>query len=361
MDDVMESCRLCLSKQNIYKNPIDSIFVESEAVSDLITKFCGINLAKNDNFTKKICDECLKCLININQLRKTAQQNDYYLRKNCTSEDDIEDANVKLEIEILSGVDSGGSNNIYIYDECVESDSCDQMANDTMFEIEEFKDQITDPDEDYYIEKETKPTLILKKQSNQKIKSETSFSCNFPISEGIICGNSFPNAKQLYQHKMKDHPNPTCFKCGKSFKNFKGLDTHLSSRICSIAKRENLYCSQCGMEFSSKAHLKNHEMKHTNPDRAKKPIKYFECDLCGKKVTQKKNIITHIKIVHLQLREFVCNLCGRGFTRNTGLRDHMLAVHSDPEKRPLQCPFCPKRFVNKTHREAHVRIHTGKI
>ena len=52
-----------------------------------------------------------------------------------------------------------------------------------------------------------------------------------------------------------------------------------------------------------------------------------ECPICGKILSDKKNLKKHADAVHLNIRKHHCNTCGKRFSARNDLLDHVRAVH----------------------------------
>ena len=57
-----------------------------------------------------------------------------------------------------------------------------------------------------------------------------------------------------------------------------------------------------------------------------------ECPICGKILSDKKNLKKHADAVHLNIRKHHCTACGKRFSARNDLLDHVRAVH---DKVPL--------------------------
>ena len=52
-----------------------------------------------------------------------------------------------------------------------------------------------------------------------------------------------------------------------------------------------------------------------------------ECPICGKILSDKKNLKKHADAVHLNIRKHNCTTCGKRFSARNDLLDHVRAVH----------------------------------
>lgn len=64
-------------------------------------------------------------------------------------------------------------------------------------------------------------------------------------------------------------------------------------------------CGICGKIFVVRKLLKEHIRVH----QAGPVPKYYQCDVCGRRVNQKKNLLTHIRRRHGQ--KVKCKICGK--------------------------------------------------
>ena len=82
----------------------------------------------------------------------------------------------------------------------------------------------------------------------------------------------------------------------------------------------------------------------------------YNCDVCGKILTQKGNFRKHLRI-HTGERLHQCDHCNKTFKQKGHLTEH-LRIHSG--EKPFQCDQCDKAFTGKRNLTKHLRIHTGE-
>lgn len=84
--------------------------------------------------------------------------------------------------------------------------------------------------------------------------------------------------------------------------SFSEVESTQSSKIKLIDPRK---CGICGQTFVVRKLLKEHIRIH----QAGPVPKYYQCDVCGRRVNQKKNLLTHIRRRHGQ--KVKCKICGK--------------------------------------------------
>ena len=88
--------------------------------------------------------------------------------------------------------------------------------------------------------------------------------------------------------------------------------------------------------------------------------KLFQCQICNKLFTAKRNLSTHSKEIHLKSKVFTCDICKKSFTRPNLLKHHQEKVH-EGTIHLFQCLQCDQTFTQATKRKRHVlSVHEGQ-
>lgn len=113
---------------------------------------------------------------------------------------------------------------------------------------------------------------------------------------------------------------------------------------------EKFECSICGKILSDKKNLKKHaDVVHFN-------IRNYNCDTCGKRFIARNDLQDHVRAVHQKIKAFICDVCGQALSTRHGLRMHKL-IHKEDSKSIL-CPRCEKSFRHlSTYRKHMARVH----
>lgn len=185
------------------------------------------------------------------------------------------------------------------------------------------------------------------------------------------CGLTYPKRSSLRYHIFRMHNQELaheCFMCQRRFRLETELRRHVKEmhsgavkceichKVCTNLRcyaqhrqkhfRTRIYqCTDCQTTFKSKLAMKRHirvEHLQLGPEK-------FECQICGKIVTQ---IGMHM-LIHKEAR-FECEYCGKRFTKAAYYNEH-LRIHRGEQ--PFECHICRKRFNKKSNLNVHLRFH----
>lgn len=163
-----------------------------------------------------------------------------------------------------------------------------------------------------------------------------------------ICGKSFHNFKLLNSHMNSHIGKVVCESCGEGFLNQHMLRKHKDSHL---AKKFN--CQYCHKIFSKRSQLKYHtEIVHKGKER----VKLKKCPKCS--LTFKEHYIkmTHLKEAHGITKSFLCHVCKTTFSTRRALTEHTNKYHTEKYK----CEICSKCFAIESKLKQHMRAHTGE-
>ena len=119
-----------------------------------------------------------------------------------------------------------------------------------------------------------------------------------------------------------------CHVCGKSgFVNYVTLRNHVRSLHSSDRPFQ---CQHCSQKFSRSESLSKHMIIRHGVNKAGKLVerKRFSCHTCGKILSSKTNLDSHVTVVHRGVRKFTCKVCDKKFSSKHNLNNHHTSVHS---------------------------------
>ncbi|XP_044754138.1 zinc finger protein 431-like isoform X2 [Coccinella septempunctata] len=184
-------------------------------------------------------------------------------------------------------------------------------------------------------------------------QSETLYKCQF-------CPKVFSDEPSVEEHEklhevVEDNRSHHCTECGKLFTTAGFLKKHVERFHLGLnfnkTQRVPFECELCGKVLSCKATLYSH-MKNVH----EKSQKSFTCEICGKILKTKTSLELHTNY-HNGNCPFKCGICGKAFTNATTLKSHSL-IHTN--ERPHECQVCHKTFKQKPHLTTHIlTIHTA--
>lgn len=119
-----------------------------------------------------------------------------------------------------------------------------------------------------------------------------------------------------------------------------------------IKKHIKMLCQMCSHideDFSNL--IKHYKEMHVGV----KP--YIKC--CERKLDCPSDILQHAYF-HEDPEHFKCQECGKTFINNSGLKDHFMKHHEPEENLPYGCDECPRRFSRKNLLAHHKAKHIPK-
>lgn len=169
------------------------------------------------------------------------------------------------------------------------------------------------------------------------------------------CGKLFPSRAHLKEHEVthSDTQQYWCRVCNQGFKRKNALSKHM--RIFHPDGPDNVVCS-CGKLFASKELMEKHK-ENSGQHRL------LVCGECGALYKTEANLESHLLLHQERQTEgnaawpYTCNTCQEKFSSRASLSNHTKDIHSAST---LQCPECSKTF--RTTKQLHLhrlRRHTA--
>nr|VZI25544.1 unnamed protein product [Spirometra erinaceieuropaei] len=192
------------------------------------------------------------------------------------------------------------------------------------------------------------------------------------------CGKEFRSRQALLHHVQMRHVDwddgpATCEHCGITYPKQSSLRYHIARMHNQEMEHE---CPVCQQRFRVETYLRRH-MKETHSGAIQCEIcqkmcanlrcysqhrqkhfrtKIFQCKECSATFKSKTAMRRHVRVEHMQLgpEKFECQICGKIVTQ---IGMHML-THKDAR---FECEYCGKRFTKSVYYNEHIRIHRGEL
>ncbi|XP_039862859.1 zinc finger protein 2-like isoform X2 [Simochromis diagramma] len=167
------------------------------------------------------------------------------------------------------------------------------------------------------------------------LKQETDTFMVTPAYEKSDHSKPEPNSDQLFSHSSPEAESRDYEENG-----------HVDSRSTRNAELKNRCHSQRVDNLPVSSSKSRTDTKN----------KSVQCDVCGKTLQDKYNMITHLR-VHTGEKPYSCSTCGKRFSDLSKFKTHM-RIHTGEKQYP--CSTCEKRFATLSKVKRHMRIHTGE-
>ena len=112
--------------------------------------------------------------------------------------------------------------------------------------------------------------------------------------------------------------------CGKKFAMKGYVDEHVARTHLKV---RHFRCDRPNCKFTSyKQHGLDHHVKNVHEPRSD-DVKVYQCQECGHTAREEIKLKTHIKAVHLKIKEYRCTLCNVQYTHRCNLQEHIGLRH----------------------------------
>lgn len=174
--------------------------------------------------------------------------------------------------------------------------------------------------------------------------------CNDDSYECQFCLEEFFDKENLKVHQQKVNHEERHFSLERRHAGFLGKRLDLYGAILRHeGKRDwsRFPCSECHKSFRTSFQLKTHQNMHNRQ-------KWFQCEICQKKLASNCSLNSHIAIVHGGKGK--CQLCNIQFDTTKQLKLHFSTTHNISRRE--ECVFCSADYINNHNLEKHLRTHT---
>ncbi|XP_076150208.1 uncharacterized protein LOC143134033 [Alosa pseudoharengus] len=182
-----------------------------------------------------------------------------------------------------------------------------------------------------------------------------------------------PYSLQIHMEQLHGGKCEFCPDCGKFLIRHDGQTAHVCDH-----KVKLLSCLTCGKRCINEVGLRLHSQLHTkdrglscqycykkfrfqkdkqeHEETHKGESLKYRCSECPKRFANRSSRNAHRK-THWEHGRFFCNVCNKGFPDPHHLKRHEL-VHTGVK--PYSCKLCNCSFNQPGHLKSHMRLHTGE-
>ena len=178
-------------------------------------------------------------------------------------------------------------------------------------------------------------------------------------NECPICKQVFSVRSELKTHAVDAHLQKTEYQCQICLLTFNwkcALEAHL--QVAHASERKLYPCSMCDKKFALASYMNTHiKAVHLNV----KDVKCLECPKC---FTTKHKLKLHVEYVHRGVKQkynYFCSSCGKGCRCPSALRRHIQSVHDKkkeciPILKKYACTTCGKVFSKSQYLINHMAL-----
>lgn len=158
------------------------------------------------------------------------------------------------------------------------------------------------------------------------------------VHKCMTCSKVFPSKAHLREHEVShsDKQPYRCLTCDRGFKRKNALSKHM--RVFHPDGSSNVYCS-CGKVYASQEQMEKHK-------ECSGSHRLFVCPECGALYRTEVSLKSHM-MLHNESKEsasssswpFTCHSCGEKLSSQASLSNHIFNSHSTSD---FQCQHCDK-------------------
>lgn len=158
----------------------------------------------------------------------------------------------------------------------------------------------------------------------------------------------------MNRHFKTAHLNPCPYECNVCQQRFR-RKTQLKNHQFQHTGQYPYRCLECGKGFVNTLTFIRHQTTHK--------IKIHECPDCKAAFVKWSLFVEHRRTVHKNAPRFECDLCARTFSKKRNIKEHMRVHTPVTDDNIFQCSYegCSKLFLLKRNLITHVKSkHEGK-
>jgi len=186
-------------------------------------------------------------------------------------------------------------------------------------------------------------------------KDNDCFKC--PICKKDVCKNQKSSIYFTYHWKSclnETHEvTKTCDKCMKSFNKYNTYTNHQLYFCAEGSENKGFICHICSTLIKTKRELDTHvKYVHTN-------VRQFECEQCQKRFKRKGDLVVHMQS-HTAVPGFFCEQCGKSFFKKRNLKSHLATHDTSESSKKHECVQCGRKFLRLQALKNHLTTHSNE-